>query len=127
MCPRKRLLSEERRKKRRIVGAPPQLAKRKGAKSEVHGPAGERLANPLEQRQIGGAREQEAPGAAVAIDGALDGNEKLRRTLHLVDGEGLVAGQETLRIFPRRGELGEVVERHVPARGAARGGPPGAA
>ena len=73
-------------------------------------------ANAPQQRQIGRAREQEAPRPAVAIDGPLDRDHQLGRSLRFVDGEGLVAFDEGLGVEPRRLELREVVESMMARR-----------
>jgi hypothetical protein len=69
----------------------------------------------LRQREdIGRPREYKRPGLFVAINGHLDGQKDLRRSLNLVDDRHpaeLI--DEPGRIPLRIGERGDVIERHI--------------
>ena len=55
---------------------------------------------------MGRPREQETARPAPAIDGDLDGEEQIRRSLHLVDDGQLVEGSEEARGIPLGGRQG---------------------
>jgi hypothetical protein len=91
-------------------------------KGQVEGPPSERFAHSAEERQVGGAGEEEPPRLAAAIDRALDGQQEAGAALDLVDGDRLVSGDQGLRIALGRLEGREVVERQVAAAGEGRVG-----
>ena len=59
------------------------------------------------------AGEEEPPRLAPAIDRALDGQQETGTALDLVDGHGLVSGDQGLRITLGRFQGREVVEGQV--------------
>ena len=58
------------------------------SKIQGDGPSRQGIGLPLDVEQIGGAREEEASGPAIAIDARFDREEELRVALHLVNDEG---------------------------------------
>src|SRR2546425_685029 len=106
-------LREKGGEERSVIRTPAKLPKREGAKREVDGPARQRLAHAFEQGQVGRPGEQESTGSPVPRRPA----SRRPATRARAGPRRFVSGSSPAR--NRRFQLGEVVERRVPAPGKA--------
>ena len=92
----------------------PDLRLGEGPEREGLHPADEGLRDARDEEDVGGAREEEAPGTPVGVHGGLDGPEEAGGELHLVDDHAAgKPGQEPLGIGPGGGERDGVVQGDV--------------
>jgi hypothetical protein len=98
-------------------GTQPQLlASGHRPQREIARAPGQRFRDLAHQQQVRGTGEQETARPAITIDGALDGEQDIRRALHFVDGDRTRAGEQRLRIALGGVTQVEIVERHVATR-----------
>ena len=72
--------------------------------------ARQRIRDAWQRHQVGGAGEQEPPGAWIGVDGSLDRHDQVRRALNLVDDRAVDAAHETDGIDQGGLEGGGVVQ-----------------
>ena len=72
--------------------------------------SGERLVHRFHRQQIGRSGQHESSGLPITIDGALDGNQEIRRALHFVDRHAIRPGDEAFRIAEGLAACVKIVE-----------------
>ena len=112
--PRQAGLLQETQQERWLAQPSFPLAASEGVKRQVERPAGERLADPTEKRQVGRTAQQKAARGSALVHRAFDGQQEVRAALDLIDGQRLLTGDQRVGVPLCRLEGCEIVERQVP-------------